>query len=430
MRTGSSFCISLFVLSAIPFISFRLTATSPESEEHLQRAREILTAVPLIDGHNDIPWRYRSRVNFDLDRLDFSDDLSGVVPPIHTDIPRLRHGLVGGQFWAVYVPETFPGADATGVAEELIEFIYRFTDRYSDTFGMAFTADDVDRIFTGGKIASLIGLEGGHAINNSLAVLRELYEAGARYMTLTTMANTDWADSATDEPRNNGLSPFGKEVVREMNRLGMLVDLSHVSVAGMHDAIDVSEAPVIFSHSSAYSVTRNVRNVPDDVLRRIPDNGGIVMVTFVPSFVSEEVRTYVNREERLRKELGEEYSADEESVNKSISEWRKHNPPPSASLADVADHIDHVRNLIGVDYIGIGSDFDGIRTVPAGLEDVSRFPLLFAELLRRGYSEDDLKKIAGLNILRVMREAEHIAARLQNERHPSEAVFEALDRDE
>jgi membrane dipeptidase len=420
-------CIFLVVSLSMVYNPPRLGALSPGSDGFLERAQTLLGEVPLIDGHNDVPIQYRMRLNYDLETFDFAGDLTRLERPMHTDIDRLSKGRVGGVFWSVYIPDRYRGEPAVKATTEQIDFVYRLIDRYSDTLELAGTADDVERIFAGGKIASLIGMEGGHSINNSLSVLRQFYELGARYMTLTHSQNTDWADSATDKPQHNGLTDFGREIVREMNRVGMLVDLSHVSPATMHDALDVSEAPVIFSHSSAYSVTRHPRNVPDDVLKRLPENGGVVMVTFVPSFVSEDVRRFANAEDRERERLMREHGGNQRVVDRLINVRRESNPPPRATLAQVADHIDHIRDLIGVDYIGIGSDFDGIRTTPKGLEDVSKFPNLFAELFQRGYSEEDLKKIAGLNVLRVMREAEHVAERMQHVREPSQTPVEKPD---
>ncbi len=419
-----------FILPFLLFVLFNpdnITATSPQNDEHLEQARAILKEVPLIDGHNDVPMQYRARVNYNLDKLDFAEDLSTVDPPMHTDIDRLRKGLVGAQFWSVYVSVDYKGSEAVQATKEQIDFVHLLNERYPDTFELALTAADVERIFAEGKIASLIGMEGGHSINNSLPVLRQFYELGARYMTITHWRNTDWADSATDDPEHNGLTEFGKEVIREMNRLGMLVDLSHVAPKTMYDALDVTEAPVIFSHSSAYSVTRHIRNVPDDVLNRLPDNGGVVMVTFVPPFISDEVRLYSEKQDRERNRLLREHPDNENLVRNKLAEWRQQNPAPRSTLEQVADHIDYIRDLIGVEHIGIGSDYDGITTVPKGLEDVTKFPYLFAELLRRGYSENELKKIAGLNVLRVMRETERVAERLQQERGPSQASIEELD---
>lgn len=406
-------------------------ASDAEQDEAALRERvmHILADVPLIDGHNDIPWQYRRRVNNRVDALDFGGDLSDVEPELHTDIPRLREGGVGGQFWSVFIPIRMRGGqpgDARTVIEQ-IDFVQRLVDRHSDHLELALTADEIERIHSEGKIASLIGMEGGHSIENSLAVLRATYELGARYMTLTHWRSLEWADAATDAPIADGLTPFGEEVVREMNRLGMLVDLSHVAPSTMHAALDVTRAPVIFSHSSAYAVCRHVRNVPDDVLRRLKDNRGIVMVCFLASFVSEELRQWENAHAARRAELMREYSDDRERVERGLLAWREENPRPDATLEQVADHIDHIRELIGVEYIGIGGDYDGTTSLPVGLEDVSTYPALFAELLRRGYSDEDVAKIAGLNMLRVMREAERVAAELQRTESPSQATIEELD---
>jgi membrane dipeptidase len=300
---------------------------------------------------------------------------------------------------------------------------------------MAYTAADVVRIHSEGKIASLIGMEGGHAIEGSLAVLRQLYRVGARYMTLTHSENVEWADSATDLPQHGGLTRFGTEVVREMNRLGMLVDLSHVAVSTMHDALDIAEAPVIFSHSSAFALTKSPRNVPDDVLRRLPQNGGVVMVTFVPPFVSEEVRNYYDTfDQSQSRDGGDRQTGDQRPRNErrtwdqdALAAWRQQHPMPEATLEQVADHIDHIKTIAGIDHVGIGSDFDGITSVPRGLEDTSRFPDLLAELMRRGYSREEIEKIAGQNVLRVMRRAEEVAARLAASRPASDALLEELD---
>jgi membrane dipeptidase len=312
---------------------------------------------------------------------------------------------------------------------EQIDFVHRLAAKYPQHLEIALTADDVVRIHGEGKIASMMGMEGGHSIGNSLGVLRQLYAAGARYMTLTHSRNTRWADSSNDEPVNDGLSKFGEEVVREMNRLGMLVDLSHVSPATMHDALNVSEAPVIFSHSSALARTNNPRNVPDDVLKRLKENGGVVMVTFFPAYVSDALTEHGTREREAMRQLREQYTdpAQAEELELAIEKWREENPAPWPTLSMVADHIDHVRDVLGIDHIGLGSDYDGMPPGPVGLEDVSTYPNLFVELLKRGYSDEDIKKIAGLNVLRVMREAEKTAARLQKERPPSDATLEELD---
>ena len=389
---------TLLVLAGlILVVGIGWAAVSSAQQGVLEQAIALHRETPLIDGHNDIPWTFREKANRDLSKM----DLRQRQPQLHTDIPRLRQGGVGGQFWSVYVPVTMQGPEAVQATMEQIDFVYQMMDRYPDTFELARTAADIERIFKARKIASLIGMEGGHSIDNSLATLRMFYKLGARYMTLTHSSNTAWADSATDQPKNGGLTPFGEGVVREMNWLGMMVDLSHVSPETMSDALQVTQAPVIFSHSSARAVNDHPRNVPDSILAKIPANGGVVMVNFVPGFISKEVREY----EAL------------------LASQRQNQPVPRASMAQVADHIDHIRKVAGINSIGLGSDFDGITTVPQNLEDVSKFPLLTAELLRRGYSKDDLRKILGQNVLRVMRQIEQVAARLQKERPPSTMVF-------
>jgi len=391
------------------------------------RVDQILRDVPLIDGHNDLPWQYRERAKNHLVQIDLRQDQSKLDKPLHTDIPRLKAGGLGAQFWSVYVPASLKGADAVQATLEQIDVVHRLDAAYPDTFALALTADDVVRIHKSGRIASMIGVEGGHSIHNSLATLRMLYHAGARYMTLTHSANNDWADSATDDPKLDGLSEFGKAVVGEMNRLGMLVDLSHVSPATMHDALDVAAAPVIFSHSSARALTGHQRNVPDDVLQRLKTNGGIVMVTFVPSFVSEKVRTWGAGRAAEEARLKELFDGEPQNVKAGLETWEKANPRPRATLIDVANHIDHVIRVAGEDHVGIGGDLDGISTTPEGLESVADYPKLFAELLRRGHSEERLKKIAGLNALRAMRGAEATAARLQKEKTAADALIEELD---
>jgi len=368
----------------LPILLLALMTTPAAAQDHDAIARRVLSTTPLIDGHNDLPWVIRNADSpRDVAAYDLRTRTTG-----HTDIDRLREGMVGAQFWSIYIPIDAVGEGAAKVQLEQIDIANRVFDMYPDVFEPALTASDVERAFGNGRIASLMGMEGGHAIENSLGALRAFFQAGARYMTLTHSDNTDWADSATGVPMHGGLTRFGEEVVREMNRMGMLVDLSHVHPQTMHDALDIVEAPVIFSHSSAKAVTDHPRNVPDDVLQRMPENGGVVMVTFVPSFVSDD---------------------------------------GNATLADVADHIDHVKRVAGVEHVGIGSDYDGISSVPVGLEDVSTFPALFAELSRRGWTEEELHLLAGENLLRVMREAEATARRLKRERQPSTATIEELD---
>jgi membrane dipeptidase len=370
--------------------------------DFLTRARALHTQVPLIDGHNDYPWALRG---LDPGRDFGKAEISKPVPSLMTDIPRLRQGGVGGQFWSVYVPSTMQGKEAVRATLEQIDIVHRMTRRWPETFEIAYTAADVERSFKAGRIGSLIGMEGGHSIDSSLATLRMMFALGARYMTLTHSANVPWADASPGPAALGGLSRFGEEVVREMNRLGMLVDLSHVSPDTMADALRVSEAPVIFSHSSAKAICNVHRNVPDNILQLVAKNGGVVMVTFVPGFISQAVADFDARPEAER----------------------KGQTAPKATLAQVADHIDHIRKVAGIDHIGLGGDFDGISSVIVGLEDVSTYPALTAELLRRGYRDDDVKKILGLNVLRVMRQAEKVAAGLQKTRQPSTATIEMLD---
>jgi len=374
----------------------------------LARARALHRQAPLIDGHNDYPWAVREQVpTLDLAQLDIRNRQAKTM----TDIPRLRAGGVGGQFWSVYVPSSHQGKDALRLTLEQIDIVHRMVRRYPDTFELARTAAGVERIFRSGRIASLVGLEGGHSIEGSLGVLRTLHALGAKYMTLTHSENVPWADAATDEPEHDGLTEFGVSVVAEMNRLGMLVDLSHVSPATMADAIEASKAPVIFSHSSARALCDHPRNVPDDILRRVAANRGVVMVTFVPSFVSPDCGQYYGLQTAERARLKAAHPGDSAAVQAGLEAFFKANPGPPATLAQVADHVDHVRRIAGIDHVGIGSDFDGITKTPAGLEDVSTYPALTAELLRRGYTDEDVKKVIGLNVLRAMREADAVAAR-------------------
>ena len=391
------------------------------------RVARILAATPLIDGHNDLPENYRDRVADHLARIDIAQSTASLDPPLRTDISRLRKGAVGGQFWSVFVSPELKGADAVVAVFEQIDLVHRMVARYPETFELATTAADVERIHRAGRIASLIGMEGGHSIDSSLGVLRQAYACGARYMTLTHWKNTPWADAATDKPLHGGLTAFGREVVREMNRLGMLVDLSHVSDATMLAALETSEAPVIFSHSSARALCNHVRNVPDEILRKVAANGGVVMVNFMPGFVSEEVRKAELPLEAEWTRLGALYPNDPKKVEEGIKAFRAAHPAPHATLAQVADHLDHIRAVAGADHVGIGSDFDGTSSMPVGLEDVSKYPDLIVELLRRGWSDADAAKAAGGNVLRVMREVERAAVRLQKTRPPSDARIEELD---
>lgn len=409
---------------ALPLLLLALAAAPAPtaSDPALRHALRLLDRTILVDGHNDLPWAIREWKEHPGDVLAY--DLRQTTPG-QTDLGRLRAGRVGAQFWSVYVPGELKSGWAR-VQLEQIDLARRVIARYPDALQLALTADDVEQAHKRGRIASLIGLEGGHVIENQLGLLRAFYDLGARYLTLTHGTTLDWADSATDAARHGGLTRFGEEVVREMNRLGMLVDLSHVSPETMQDALRVSAAPVIFSHSSARAICDVPRNVPDEVLRELPKNGGVVMITFVNSFVSAAAArvTLPAWQEYQRRSAGIEDQAERERLWKEIFGALD---PPRASIGEVADHVEHVRKLAGVDHVGLGGDYDGNDTWPVGLEDVSGYPRLFAELLRRGWSEADLRKLAGGNVLRVMRAAETTARRLQRERPPSQATIEQLD---
>jgi membrane dipeptidase len=399
-------------------------APPPAEDAALQRARRLLKQSILIDGHNDLPWAIREAkaAPGDVEAYDLRRRTPG-----DTDLARLREGGVGGQFWSVYVPGEDKADGYARVQLEQIDIARRIVARYPEALALALTADDVEREFKRGRIASLIGMEGGHVLENSLGALRAYYDLGARYLTLTHGVTLDWADAAGDTPRHGGLTRFGEEVVREMNRLGMLVDLSHVTPETMDDALRVTEAPVIFSHSSARALCDVPRNVPDAILTRLPANGGVVMITFVAAFISPDfarVTGPVWTEYRQRtREVGD--PAERQRVYRELMARVK---PPAVTIGQVADHVEHVRKVAGVDHVGLGGDYDGNDRWPQGLEDVSRYPYLFAELIRRGWSDADLQKLAGQNVLRVMRAAEATARRLQASRAPSTATLEQLDR--
>jgi membrane dipeptidase len=378
------------------------------------RARQIHRDAILIDGHNDLPWKFRERGTPPFDTL----DIAKPQPELHTDIPRLRAGGVKAQFWSVYVPaSTRHDGKALSSTLEQIAFVKSMIERYPEAFGLALSVADIERVSKEGKIASLIGVEGGHSIENSLAVLRQLYEQGARYMTLTHSDTLDWADAATDDEKHGGLTPFGEEVVREMNRLGMLVDLSHVSIGTMKQAIGISQAPVIFSHSSARAIADHPRNVPDEVLRLTAKNGGVVMINFYPGFVVPAAAENAKKALPVLRELKQKYGQDTKAIRAEMKRWSQQNPTDPGSIHNVLDHVDHVVKVAGADHVGLGSDFDGIETVPAQLEDVSTYPKITQGLLDRGYSEADIRKILGGNLLRVLRGAEAAAARLKQEIH-------------
>jgi membrane dipeptidase len=405
-RRGTSGIVAIPLLLgvaglAVPAGSVGAVPVMQERQDpHLEAALRVLATTPLIDGHNDLPWQIRIHPDHPMDVAAYGVEAREGG---HTDLRRLREGRVGGQFWSIYVPVDAMETGAARYQLEQFDLMLQLIENHPEDLELALTAADVERIFRAGRIASLLGMEGGHVLENSLGALRAFHALGARYLGLTHNAHLDWADAAVGEPRHGGLTPFGREVVREMNRLGMLVDLSHASDGTMSDALDVSEAPVIFSHSSVRALTDHPRNVPDSILDRLPENRGVIMITFVPAFVSQEVRDHG--------------LAGPDAVG----------PAPRATLAQVADHVDYVRNRIGVDWVGIGGDYDGITTVPDGLEDVSTYPALLAELSRRGWTEAELRKLAGENVLRVMREAEAVARRLQRERGPSTATLEELD---
>jgi membrane dipeptidase len=425
-------CLALALCSALPLA---LPALAADSDA--QRVARILAQTPLIDGHNDLPWEIRTRFASDLSKVDLGASTAALPAPegsapLMTDIPRLRAGHVGAQFWSVFIPPDVQGAAAVQMTIEQIDIVKQMCARYPADLAMAYTAADIVRLHKAGKIASLIGVEGGHQINNSLAVLRAYYELGARYMTLTHATNTAWADSATDNPAHHGLTAFGKEVVREMNRLGMLIDLSHVSADTMRAALAVTEAPVIFSHSSARALVDHPRDVPDDVLRLVAANGGVVMVNFYPGYVSEARRRW--EADRAAEEarynsppFGGLYIGQPERAKAALADWERAHPKPAVGIGDVADHIEYVRKVAGVDHVGLGSDFDGIPEGPSGLDGVDKYPALLVELARRGWSDADLAKVAGGNVLRALGTAEQVSARLRAARGPSTATLAQLD---
>ncbi len=394
------------------FLLLGPVAAAPRAADDLppvsERARKVHASGMLFDGHNDLPWRLRAANDMGFDKLDLSTRLSTG----QTDIPRLVEGGVKAQFWSVYIPSDHPNPARTVV--EQIDLVHRMVERYPDALAMAYSADDVERAVRDGKIASLIGIEGGVAIEDDLAQLRMFARLGARYMTLTHNKTLDWADAATDEPRHDGLTPFGERVVREMNRLGMLVDISHVSPATMLDALRVSRAPIIASHSSARAVADHPRNVPDDVLKLVPANGGVIMVNFFSGFIVPEA---AKQSAEARRELKAKYPQQADYL-KALAEYNRSHPMPRGTIKDVADHVDHIVKVAGIDHVGIGSDYDGVTSLPVGLEDVSCYPRLTEELLARGHSEADLHKILGGNALRAFRKAGEVAAYLRETTRP------------
>ena len=389
-------------------------------------ARELLSRHPILDGHNDLPWTLRVADELDLD----TTDLAAPVASTQTDLPRLARGGVGAQFWSVFVPADLEGEVAVTTTLEQIDLVHELIRRYPDALELALTSADAERIMAAGRVASLIGAEGGHSIGGSLGTLRALYALGVRYMTLTHNRNLPWADSATDEPSAGGLTAFGREVVREMQRLGMLVDLSHVSPDTMRDALDTAEGPVLFSHSSALAICDHPRNVPDEILARLPGNGGTCMVNFVPPFISQACRDWAEEftEDMKRRGFDLKNVPGRGQLKAERAAWEAEHPRPRVTLAEVADHVEHVREVAGVDHVGIGGDYDGVDWLPEGLEDVSRYPALIAELLDRGWSEADCGKLASGNVLRTMRDAEAAARAISARRGPSRSRIEDLDR--
>ncbi|WP_328627510.1 dipeptidase [Streptomyces sp. NBC_00353] len=398
--------------------------TADRTAERLTRAGELLAEYPVVDGHNDLPWALREQVGYDLDARDIATDQSA---HLHTDIRRLRAGGVGAQFWSVYVRSDMAGDAAVSATLEQIDVVAELLDRHPADLRRALTADDMEAARTEGRIASLMGAEGGHSINNSLGTLRALHTLGVRYMTLTHNDNIAWADSATDEPGVGGLSPFGHEVVREMNRTGMLVDLSHVAATTMRDALATSTAPVMFSHSSARAVCDHPRNVPDDVLAQLPANGGIAMATFVPKFVLPAAVAWTRAADENMRAHGLHHLDTTPQAMKIHAAFEAANPRPMATVATIADHLDHMREVAGIEHIGIGGDYDGTAFLPTGLEDVSGYPNLIAELLGRGWSATDLAKLTWRNAVRVLRDAEDVARDLRTRRGPSHATIDELD---
>jgi membrane dipeptidase len=390
--------------------------------DSLAMARSVLDRFPVFDGHNDLAWALRERGGSDP----ASTDLREQVLTLHTDLPRLRHGGVGAQFWSVYVPAQLQGEAAVATTLEQIDLVRRLVARYPDALELASTAADVERIVAAGRVASLLGAEGGHSIACSLGVLRAMYGLGVRYLTLTHNLNVPWADSATDKPAAGGLTDFGREVVREMQRLGMLVDLSHVAATTMADALEVAEAPVIFSHSSARAVCDHPRNVPDDILSRLAAGGGLCMITFVPAFVAQRCRDWQLGLADDMDRRGLDYR-DLSARTQVTAEWAAAHPRPRASLGDVVAHAEHVREIAGIDHIGLGGDFDGTDDLPDGLQDVSCYPALVSALLDRGWTEKDCGKLTSGNVLRVLREAEDAAAAISASRVPSAAAIKDVD---
>ena len=415
------------ILAALAFpLLWAAPLSAQADDQYMALARKVLATTPLIDGHNDLPWRIRedkTGLATDVVGYDLRKKAGGM-----TDFDRLAKGMLGGQFWSVYIPGEIKDSGFARVQLEQIDIAKRVIERYPDKLQFCTTALCLRQAFGDGRVGSMLGMEGGHAIENSLGALRAYYDLGARYMTLTHNVTLDWADAALDKPTHQGLTRFGEEVVHEMNRLGMLVDISHVSAGVMSDVLRVTESPVIFSHSASRALSDHPRNVPDSILALLPQNGGVVMVPFVTDFVSQKSNDHSKARSAVAARIKTQYGSDIARLEQELKAWDASNPAPRVTIADVADNIDHIRKLAGVEHVGIGSDFDGITEVIDGLEDVSTFPRLFAEMARRGWTESDLRKLAGENVLRVIEANEKIAARLRKERPASIKTIQQLDR--
>jgi membrane dipeptidase len=412
MLIKTSLLIAIIAASVIATGS----AAQPIDARTQARIDRILKKTPLIDGHNDLAERLRENYGMSIEGLASGTDRRQ-PHPLMTDMARLRQGRIGAQFWSVYIPSAVTGDAAIRETIEQIDIVRRLVKAYPDDLALAGSADDIVRIHKAGRIASLIGIEGGHQIGGSLAALRQFYALGARYMTLTHFKNNEFADSATDDPKYHGMTDFGRTVVHEMNRLGLLVDLSHVSPETMRDAIEASKAPVIFSHSDARALVDHPRNVPDDVLTRLAANGGVVMVNFYLGHLWEPYREWDAEHSAAEARFADLYTGRPEVRKAKLSEWERAHPAPSAGIGIIADHIEHIAKVAGFNHVGLGGDLDGIPYdgAPAGMNSVSGYPLLFAELIRRGWSDDNLAKLAGGNVLRVMREAERVATAMKDE---------------
>jgi membrane dipeptidase len=420
--------IVIILLAGAACLAAAPAAAKPKAETVEQRVERVLATSPVIDGHNDLPGEIRESYDLWRKPLDLNADTSSLEHRLQTDLPRLKKGHVGAQFWSVYIPATTTGPQAIQNTLEEIDIVHRMVERYPGQLEMAGSAADIRRIEKAGKVASLVGVEGGHQMAGSAAALRGYYALGARYMTLTHSLNNEWADSATDDPAHNGLTPFGRAVIHEMNRLGMFVDLSHVSAETMRQALAATKAPVIFSHSSARALMDHPRNVPDDVLKLLPANGGVVMVNFYPAFLSPAYRAWSAASDAEQARIKNVYSGQPKRRKAATEAWEAANPAPAVPVAVVADHVEHIRKVASVDNIGIGSDFDGISgTSPQGLEGVDKYPALFVELARRGWSDADLAKLSGGNLLRAMERMEQVAASMKAE-PPLNATMEQLDK--